>query len=204
MACRILEKKSCISHLFKGGPQPGCSDRLLVRIIESRNFFVLGPILVKFHIRTRLIESFPWRFGFGGAPKESCTSHLTPTEVWRSAFSTTWEGRRVSSEVPAYTCKRVFGVGKIWRPCDLRSRSYERLYTHTFTGYQSYTKPHMEAVSSLPPADVPSHWFRKYSLHAWAYLSLHTHQVDAWTLTKKNHEPETEIIYISVYGKYEQ
>ena len=39
---------------------------------------------------------------------------------------------------------------------------------HTSTGYQSYTKPHMEAVSSLPPADVLPHWFQKYSLHAWA------------------------------------
>ena len=28
-------------------------------IIESHNFIVLGPILVKFHIRTWLIESFP-------------------------------------------------------------------------------------------------------------------------------------------------
>ena len=28
----------------------------------------------------------------------------------------------------------------------------------------------MEAVSSLPPADVPPHWFRKYSLRAWVQL----------------------------------
>ena len=29
-------------------------------------------------------------------------------------------------------------------------------------------KTHMETVSSLLPADVPPHWFRKYLLHAWA------------------------------------
>ena len=33
-------------------------------IIESHNFFVWGPILVKFHIRTRLIESFSTLYGF--------------------------------------------------------------------------------------------------------------------------------------------
>ena len=48
--------------LFWGGPKPGCSDDLCTGTIESHNFFVLGPILVKFHIRTRLIESFPTIF----------------------------------------------------------------------------------------------------------------------------------------------
>ena len=42
---------------FWGGLKPGWSDGLRAKIIESHNFFVLGPILVKFHIRTRLIES---------------------------------------------------------------------------------------------------------------------------------------------------
>ena len=31
--------------------------------MERRNFFVLHPIRVKFHIRTRLIESFPTVYG---------------------------------------------------------------------------------------------------------------------------------------------
>ena len=43
---------------FGGGPKRGCSDGLRTGNIESHNFFVLGPILVKFHIRTRLIEGF--------------------------------------------------------------------------------------------------------------------------------------------------
>ena len=47
---------------FWGGPKPGCSDGLRTGIIESHNFFVFGPILVKFHIQTRLIESFPTMF----------------------------------------------------------------------------------------------------------------------------------------------
>ena len=43
---------------------------------------------------------------------------------------------------------------------------------HTSTDYQSYTKPHMEAVLSLPPADVPLHCFQKYSLHGrkWQHV----------------------------------
>ena len=43
---------------FGGVPKPVCSDGLRAGAIESHNFFVLDPILVKFHIRTRLIESF--------------------------------------------------------------------------------------------------------------------------------------------------
>ena len=47
---------------FGGGPKPGWSDGLRAGIIESHNFFALSPILVKFHIRTCLIESFPTIF----------------------------------------------------------------------------------------------------------------------------------------------
>ena len=43
---------------FLGGPKSGCSYGLFTGAIESHNFFVLGPILVKFHIGTRPIESF--------------------------------------------------------------------------------------------------------------------------------------------------
>ena len=70
---------------FWGGPKPVCSDRLRAGTIESHNFFVLGFILVKFHIQTRLIESFPTiYFGRGGAAKKVALhtiSHLTPTEA---------------------------------------------------------------------------------------------------------------------------
>ena len=40
---------------FWGVPKLGCSNSLRAGFIESHNFFVLGPILVKFHIQTRLI-----------------------------------------------------------------------------------------------------------------------------------------------------
>ena len=48
---------------FWGGPKLGCSDSVRAGIIESHNFFVFGPILVKFDIRTWLIESFPTTYG---------------------------------------------------------------------------------------------------------------------------------------------
>ena len=60
---------------FGAGPKPGCSDGLRAGTIETHNFFVLCPILVKFHIRTRLIESFLSTYCHDGVPKKSCTSH---------------------------------------------------------------------------------------------------------------------------------
>ena len=45
MACLIPAKKSCSSHLFGGGPKPGCSNRLCTGIIESHNLFCLRSYL---------------------------------------------------------------------------------------------------------------------------------------------------------------
>ena len=39
-------------------------------------------------------------------------SHLMPTEAWQSPDSTTWEGRRVSSEVRLGNCTQVWGWAK--------------------------------------------------------------------------------------------
>ena len=66
---------------FWGGPKPICSDGLRAGTIESHNFFVLGPIMVKFHIRNRLFESFPtifrtWWCGEGKL-------HFTPVHTLR-------------------------------------------------------------------------------------------------------------------------
>ena len=64
-----------------GGPKPVCSDGLRAGTIESHNFFVLGPILVKFHIRTRLIESFPTIFRTWWCGEEKL--HFTPVHTLR-------------------------------------------------------------------------------------------------------------------------
>ena len=68
-------KKSGSSHLFVGGPKTGQSDSLRDRIIESHNVFVLRRILVKFHIQTRLIKSFPTKYGLWRCTEEKV--HLT-------------------------------------------------------------------------------------------------------------------------------
>ena len=66
---------------FWGGSKPGCSDGLHIGTIESHNFFVLRPILVKFHIRTRLIESFPTIFRTWWCGEEKL--HFTPFHTLR-------------------------------------------------------------------------------------------------------------------------
>ena len=81
---------------------------------------------MKFHIRTGLIENFPTivRTWWCGEEKVALhtSSHLTPTEAWRSPDSTISEGRRVSSEVRLENCTQVWGVGQIWTACDSRLR----------------------------------------------------------------------------------
>ena len=65
---------------FWGGPKPVRSDGLRAGTIESHNFFVLGPIMVKFHIRTpRLIESFPTIFRTWWCAEEKL--HFTPVHT---------------------------------------------------------------------------------------------------------------------------
>ena len=131
---------------FCGGPTPGCSGGLCTGNIESHNFFVLGPILVKFHIRTRLIKGFPTIFRTWWCGEEKL--HFTP-------FHTLRQLKRDKALFPPL-CRVVgfraryrqipgrgfLGVGKIWRPCDLRSRSYKRLYTHTHTHTHTPTHTH--------------------------------------------------------------
>ena len=80
MTCPIAAKKSCGSHLFWGGPKSVCSDDLRAGIIESHNSFALGPILVKFHIPTGLIESFATIFQTWWCAEEKL--HFTPVHTF--------------------------------------------------------------------------------------------------------------------------
>ena len=41
------------------------------------------------------------------------SSHLTPTEAWRSTVSTTWEGHKASTEVRFENCMQVWGWAKL-------------------------------------------------------------------------------------------
>ena len=115
---------------FLGYPKPGCTA-FVPELSKAITFFCL--------------RSYPGEISHSNSPKGELSNdisdvvvrrrkvalhtstHLTPTEVWRSAVSTTWEGRRDLSEVPLENWTRVFGVGNIWGPLDLRSGSYKRL-----------------------------------------------------------------------------
>ena len=109
---------------FWGGPKMGCSDGLCTRTIESHNFFVLGFILVNFHMRTRLIESFPTIFRTWWCGEEKL--HFTPVPTLRQLkrdkavfpqLGSVVEFRARYRQLPG---RRFRGVGKIWRPCDLK------------------------------------------------------------------------------------
>ena len=129
---------------FWGGSKPGCSDGLSTGTIESHNFFVLVPILVKFHIRTRLIEGFPtiFRIWWCGEEKLHFTPFHTLCQLKRDNAPFHPLGRSQSFErgTGRYLYAGFGGAGKIWRPCDLRSRSYKRLYTHTRTHTHTHAR----------------------------------------------------------------
>ena len=66
---------------FWGGPKPVCSDGVRAGTVESHNFFVLGPTMVKFHIRNHLFESFRMMFRTWWCGEEK--SHFTPFHTLR-------------------------------------------------------------------------------------------------------------------------
>ena len=66
---------------FRGGPKPGSSDGLRAGTIESHNLFVLGPIVVKLHIGTQLIESFLMMYSLWRCAEEKL--HFTPVHTLR-------------------------------------------------------------------------------------------------------------------------
>ena len=116
------QEKLQFTH-FWGGPKPGWSDGLCTGTIESHNFVVLGPILVKFHIRTRLIESFPTNFRTWWCAEEKL--HFIPFHTLRQLkrdealfppLGRVVEFRARYRQIPI---REFWGVGKIWRPCGL-------------------------------------------------------------------------------------
>ena len=71
-----FRRRKVIVHTFLWLVTGHC---LGAEIIESHNFFVLGPILVKFHIQTRLIKSFPPIFQTWWCAEEKL--HFTPVHT---------------------------------------------------------------------------------------------------------------------------
>ena len=82
-AVRLVEfrQRKVGVHTFLGWSKAGLLRRPLYRNYQSHNFFVLGPILMKFQIRARLIDSFPSTFRFWCCAKEKL--HFTPFHTLR-------------------------------------------------------------------------------------------------------------------------
>ena len=115
---------------------------------------------MKFHIRTRLIERFLSTFRFWCCAEEKL--HFTPVHALRQLkreealfppLGRVVEFRARYQQIPE---RGFWEVGKIWRPCNQRSRSYKRLYTHTDTHRHTHTHTHKHT-------------------HAHAHIHTHTH-----------------------------
>ena len=81
MTCPSAAKKSCGSYLSVVGPGEADKTALVQQLSKAITFFVLGPILVKFHIRTRVRESFPTMYRFWKCCEEKL--HFTPVHTLR-------------------------------------------------------------------------------------------------------------------------
>ena len=79
--CPSAAKKGCGSHLFGVGPSEADKIALVQELSKATSFFILGPILVKFHIRTRLSESFLMMYRFWKCSQEKL--HFTPIHTLR-------------------------------------------------------------------------------------------------------------------------
>ena len=118
-------------HTLLGLAQARLIRCLSAGIIKSHNLLVLGPILVKFHIRTLLNESFPATYRFWKCARAKL--HFTPVHTLcqlkhdKALFPPL---RRVVEFRARYGKKtaRRFGVGQIWTVCDSRLRKNSASY----------------------------------------------------------------------------
>ena len=81
MTCPRAARKSCGSHLFGVGPGEADKTALVQELLKAITFLVLGPILMKFHIRTRLNKSFLTMYRFWKCSQEKL--HFTPVHTLR-------------------------------------------------------------------------------------------------------------------------
>ena len=137
MACRIPAKKSGSSHLFVVG------SRLRAGFMESRNFFVLHSIRMKFHIRTRLIESFPTTYWLWWCAEEKW--HFTPVHTLRQLkcdeglfppLRISLADRNVLKNLPRQIFSACVKFGG--NPC--RDVETVRFYTHRHTDTYTHTR----------------------------------------------------------------
>ena len=142
MACRIAAKKSCSSPLLGVVPSQAAQTAFAPELSKAITFLSY-VLLVKLHIRTPLIESFQMTFWSWWCAEEKL--HFTPVHTLRQLkcdkalfppLGRVVEFRARYRQIPV---RGFWGVGKIWKRCDLRSRSYKRFKVHTQTDTQTRT-----------------------------------------------------------------
>ena len=128
-----FRRRKVVVHTFLWVVPGHC---LCARFLESRNFFVLRPIRVKFHIRTRLIESFPTTHWLWWCAEEKW--HFTPVHTLRQLkrdkglFSPL---QNVLKNLPRqiFSACVKFG-GNLCRDVDtLRFYTHRQTHRHTYT-----------------------------------------------------------------------
>ena len=131
MTCISAAKKSRGWHLF--GVALGEDDKtaLVQELSKAITFLSYVISWCNFTFDLSSSRAFQWHLDVVVRRRKVAfhtSSHLTPTEVWWSAVSTTWEGHKVSSEVRLENCTQVWGVDQIWTACD---HSWGKIALHT-------------------------------------------------------------------------
>ena len=138
-ACWIMAKKSCNSHLFGVVPSRATQMDFVQELSKAITFLSYVLSWWNFTFKLSSSRAFQRCLGLGAAPKKSCTSHqFTPYANWsvtKCCFHHLGGSQSFEQGTVRYLVVGL-GVGKIWRPSDLRSRSYKRLYAYTHTRTQ--------------------------------------------------------------------
>ena len=119
--------------------------------MESHNFFVLRSIWVKFHIRTRLIESFPTTYWLWRCAEEKW--HFTPVHTLRQLkrdeglfppLPISLAGQNGLKNLP----RQIFCAFVKFGGNQCRDVETVRFYTHTHTYTHTYTNEIIYSIAS--------------------------------------------------------
>ena len=143
-----LRRRKMVLHTFLWVVPGHC---LRAEFMESRNFFVLRPIRVKFHIRTRLIESFPTTYWLWWCTEEKWHFTSVPTlrqlqrdEGLFPPLQISLTGRNVLKNLP----RQIFSAFVKFGGNSCRDVETARFYTHTHTHTDRQTDRHTHTYTN--------------------------------------------------------
>ena len=137
-----FQRRKVVVHTFLWVVPGHC---LCAGFMESRNFFVLRPIRVKFHFRTRLIESFPTTYWLWWCAEEKLhfipvhtLSQLKRDKVLFPPLPISLADRNGLKNLPRQIFSACVKFGS--NPC--RNVDTLGLYTHTHKHTHTHTNTH--------------------------------------------------------------